>query len=159
MKRITHALSGAAVGASISFVTGEDPFSLVAVGAVAGVLPDVDALIPLLSRRIHRTPATHSVSAAAMLALAWTMLISAISHLEWTANPDTVYVLSTGLVVFVSAFVHAAEDSLTVAGCRLFYPFSRRRWRGPVKYDDPVANAALSAIAAVVLVMTAGSCL
>ena len=157
MKRITHALSGAAVGASISFAAGGDPLSLIAIGAVAGVLPDVDAVIPLLSRRIHRGPATHSVSAAATLALAWMIIITAISHLEQLVHPETVDVLLTGLVVFVSAFIHAAEDSLTVAGCKLFYPFSRRRWRGPVKYDDPVANATLSVIAAVVVVLTAGS--
>ncbi|UCE91753.1 MAG: metal-dependent hydrolase [Methanobacteriota archaeon] len=157
MKRITHALSGAAVGASVSLVTGEHTLSLAAIGAVAGVVPDVDAAIPLLSRRIHRSAATHSVLAAAMLALAWVVVLSGLSHLVPQVQPETEYVLSSGLAVFASAFVHAVEDSLTVAGSRLFYPFSRRRWRGPVKYDDPIANAALSAAAAVALVLIAGS--
>ena len=157
MKRITHALSGAAVGSTISLIACEEPLSLIAIGTVAAVVPDIDAMIPLLSGRLHRSPATHSVLAAAMLALAWTALLSAFSHLAPPVQQEMAYIASTGLVVFASAFVHAAEDSLTVAGCRLFYPFSRRKWRGPAKYDDPVANATLSVVAAVVLVLTAGS--
>ena len=159
MKRITHTLSGAAVGAAVSLVTGEDYLSLVAIGAVAGAVPDIDALIPILSRRIHRSAATHSVLAAALLSLAWMIALSSLSRMTTLVQPGTEYVILSGLVVFGSAFVHAAEDSLTVAGCRLFCPFSRRRWNGPVKYDDPVANTALSAVAAVVLLLTAGCCL
>ena len=156
MKRTTHALSGAAIGAAVSVVAGEDYLSLVAIGAVAGVVPDIDALIPLLSRRIHRSAATHSALAATILSVAWMIALSGLSRMTTLGLPGTGYLLSSGFVVFASAFGHAAEDSLTVAGCRLLYPFSRRRWKGPVKYDDPVANTALSAAAAVVLLLTAG---
>jgi membrane-bound metal-dependent hydrolase YbcI (DUF457 family) len=52
--------------------------------------------------------------------------------------------------------LHAAEDSLTLAGCALFYPLSRRRWSGPVRYDDVVANALLSSAAALVIIAGLG---
>lgn len=157
MKRVTHALSGAAVGASISLMTGEDVVSLVAIGVGAGVAPDLDLIFTPFSRRVHRSPATHSVLAAVIIALSWFVVLSCLSLWTGAVQLHSLYLCASSLVVLASVFVHAAEDSLTVSGCKLFYPISRRRWNGPVRYDDPLANAALSAVAVMVIAVVAGT--
>jgi membrane-bound metal-dependent hydrolase YbcI (DUF457 family) len=157
MKRATHVMSGAAAGIAISAVTGEDVLTLCAIGAVAGIAPDFDLALAVFSRRVHRSPASHSLLAAAIMALAWLSVLSLLMRWAGSGHIDSGYVLASTLAVFVSAFVHAAEDSLTLAGCALFYPLSRRRWSGPVRYDDIVANVVLSAAAALVILAGLGS--
>ena len=135
----------------MSCLTGEDAVTLVAVGCVAGVAPDYDLLLARISRRAHRSAASHSLLAAAALSCCWAAALLILKHEYLSSVLDGSYVVSSALVVFMAAFAHAAEDSLTVAGCALFYPISKRRWTGPVRYDDFVANAILSAVAVLAL--------
>jgi membrane-bound metal-dependent hydrolase YbcI (DUF457 family) len=156
MKRTTHILSGVASGVAISVMTGEDLLTLGAVAAIAGIAPDFDLLFAAVSRRIHRSPASHSLLAAVLMALAWLSALSVLMHWTGSERIDAGFILASTLAVFLSAFLHAAEDSLTLAGCALFYPLSRRRWSGPVRYDDVVANALLSSAAALVIIAGLG---
>ena len=59
---------------------------------------------------------------------------------------DTIPLLPSTVVVFMASFVHTLEDSLTFQGCKLFYPLSRRRYKGVVRFDDVVVNAILIVI-------------
>lgn len=155
-KRTTHLLSGAAVGALLSFLTGEDLFALVAVGSVAGIAPDFDLLLAPMARGIHRSAASHSLLAAVVLSSSWAAVLVLLMSEADAPMLDGGFVLASSLVVFLSVFLHAAEDSLTIAGCTLLYPVSRRRWKGPVRYDDFLVNTAISASAVLVALVCAG---
>lgn len=140
----------------MSCLTGEDTVTLVAVGCVAGVAPDYDLLLARITQRVHRSVASHSLLAAVALSCCWAAILLILRYEYLSSVLDMRYISSSALVVFMSAFMHAAEDSLTMAGCILFYPISKRRWTGPVRYDDFAANAILSAVAVLAIVACAG---
>jgi len=152
LKRTTHLLTGVAVGSIVSFLSRQDALGLMAIGAAFGVLPDIDILLSGFGKRVHRSSATHSLLASGIMALAWLFLIvSAGRFLD--PNPFSAMPLfSSTMVAFLASFLHSAEDSLSVYGCRLFYPLSRRVFRGPVRYDDWAANGLLSFVAVVAIV-------
>lgn len=124
-----------------------DFIGLMAAGAVFGVLPDIDILFSGFGKGVHRSPATHSLLASAIMSLAFLSLITVV---DGNLDPNPFSELSLApmvAVAFLASFLHSGEDSLTSYGCRLFYPFSRRVFRGPVRYDDWAANGILSLIA------------
>jgi membrane-bound metal-dependent hydrolase YbcI (DUF457 family) len=137
-------MTGIAVGASVSALAGTEPYALLVLGAVFGIAPDFDILLSGLSRRVHRSPATHSLLAAVLLAVAWWMVTTNMALLS------SVPAVPSASVVFLSVFLHAAEDAATFQGCRFLYPVSRRRYKGVVRYDDRAANAVLIVLAAAV---------
>ena len=150
-------LSGAAVGAVVSVVAPCDAYVLMAIGAFFGILPDFDLMLAPLYRGAHRSVGSHSLMASAAAAACWaTLLVFVAPAMDHSLTADRDTALSTTTVVFLSMFAHAAEDSLSVGGCRLFYPFSRRRFRGPVRYDDVVANSILIVVAVVVILASSG---
>jgi membrane-bound metal-dependent hydrolase YbcI (DUF457 family) len=155
-KRATHLLSGMAVGALASFILGEASPELVAVGGLFGILPDLDIALSSVWPGAHRSAGSHSLMAAMLMALAWYSVVVLILNPAGVLTAGSVGAASAA-VAFVAAFVHAMEDSLTRHGCRLLYPLSRRRWRGPVRYDDIASNAALSLIAVLALLYFAGA--
>ena len=129
---------------------------LVGVGGFFGILPDFDLVLSPVIPRVHRSAGSHSVIASAIMALAWYAAVgfvlepNGILDLGSTAEASAV-------VAFAAAFLHAAEDSLTLQGCRLMYPFSRSRWRGPVRYDDIASNAILSLVSIAVIWLSVGA--
>ena len=134
-----------------------DPYLLIAVGAFFGILPDFDLLLSPLFRGAHRSAGSHSLLASAVASASWVVLLVFVAPVldsSLVADGDTV--ASTTVVAFLSMFVHAAEDSLSIGGCRLFYPLSKRRFRGPVRYDDIVANSVLMAAAVAVILASSG---
>jgi len=150
----THAAVGAAAGSLIGSVSGSDLPTLVVIGVVFGVAPDVDIVLGRLSRGAHRSPVTHSVLGALLFSVAWAVFCSGCRAAGLEMAPGTPLVVSSA-TVFLSSFLHAASDTVSVSGCRALYPFSNRKFRGPVRYDDWAANAALTVIAVGVLFVTA----
>jgi membrane-bound metal-dependent hydrolase YbcI (DUF457 family) len=156
-KRTTHLLSGAAVGAAVSVAVPCDPYLLIAVGALFGIAPDFDLLLSPLFRGAHRSAGSHSLLASFVASASWAVVLVFVAPaLDPSLAADENTLASTTAVVFLSMFVHAAEDSLSIGGCRLFYPLSKRRFRGPVRYDDIATNSVLMAIAVAVILASSG---
>ncbi len=156
MKRATHALTGMAIGAVLSEVIGGDWLQLVITGAAAGLIPDIDVLLAPLSRKVHRSIWTHSLFASALLSGIWCAVVLMV--LRGTGLPfdnDAVAAASIA-TVFLASFAHAVEDSLTIQGCRLLYPITKRRFAGPFRYGDIITNWIISIVSLVVLLASVG---
>jgi len=152
LKRTTHLLTNVAVGSLVSLLFRQDSISLMAIGAAFGILPDIDILFSGFGKRIHRSPATHSLLASSIMALAWLLLIGPTGQVL-DPNPFAgIPSLPSTAIAFLASFLHSAEDSLSVYGCRLFYPVSSRVFKGPVRYDDWAANGVLSFVAVAAIV-------
>jgi len=147
---------GAAAGALISFAADQPTLFLAVVGGLFGVVPDLDLLFSGLGKNVHRSPATHSLLASVLLTCTWAVAVFSESSLFGTEHLDAAPLWISSLAVFVSAFLHAASDSATVHGCILMFPLTRRRYRGPVRYDDVVANSLLLLLSAVAVTVTFG---
>lgn len=154
MRWSTHALIGAATGSTVAFVSGSEAAPLMAIGGVFGVLPDVDLVLSGISKNVHRSTATHSLLGASLITSAWLMAHFCLGTLFGPGWSSALPLDVSSLTVFASAFLHAASDAASLMGCRALYPLSRRRFRGPVRYDDWAANAALAVVAVGVILMT-----
>ncbi len=156
MKRTTHALTGMAIGAALSEATGGNWLQLVPIGAAAGLIPDIDVLLAPLSKKAHRSIWTHSLFASVLLSGIWcVVLLTALPGIGLPFDNNGVAAASIATVFFAS-FAHAGEDSITIQGCRLLYPITRRRFAGPFRYDDIVANSLISIASMVVLLVYVG---
>lgn len=153
-KRTTHLVTGLAAGALVASLVGGDHVVHMAVGALFGVLPDLDLLFSGLGRRVHRSAASHSLLASALMTAAWAALLVFSSGSTWLDPIGTWPVVSTSAVAFLASFLHTAEDSMTLYGCKLLFPLSGRTFRGPVRYDDVAANSVLLVSALVVIAVS-----
>lgn len=153
MKRITHLALGAATGVLVSSLTHQSTFDLAVIGGIFGVAPDLDLLFAGFGKRVHRSPATHSLLAGLAFVCAWNLVVLSEGPLTGTAYLSATPVWVSSSVVFASVFGHALSDSATVYGCRLMFPLTSRVFKGPVRYDDPAANALLLLLAFVVVVV------
>ena len=127
MKR-SHAVIGAAAGVAVAHATGASVVAGGIVGALAGLLPDVDhphaAVGRLLPRWWHRlTPGhrgpTHS--------LVWCLGLAAAAYAaNSVANGEPAGPL-LALAVLAGSLSHVLADGLTVVGVPLWWPFRRRR--------------------------------
>lgn len=157
MRWSTHALIGAAVGSVLGSASGSDIVKFMVIGSLFGVLPDIDIVLSGLSRDAHRSPATHSIFGAIMLTVVWVVFYLGAQAIGGPESTIGVPLIVSSATVFLSAFLHAVADTISVSGCRALYPLSSRRFRGPVRYDDWAANAALSMIAAGVVLVSLAS--
>ena len=101
MRRTTHLLSGVAVGAVASSLIGRESFDLYVIGAAFALFPDADLLFARLSRRIHRSPASHGLLASLMAGVTWGILLSfsgRVSFLEFLAVWSASAGLKTGVL-------------------------------------------------------------
>lgn len=142
MRPSTHILVGAAVGAFVGSATGANPLELLIIGAAAAIMPDLDVLTRLASRRPHRSEIMHSLLGAAIITLGWAILYSVV-RLDPTSAFDTVPALRSVLVVFVASFLHPAADALTNEGCALWYPMSAKPIKGRLSNTDARSNLAI----------------
>jgi len=117
------------------------------IGGLFGVLPDIDIVASGLSRTAHRSPATHSLLGAATLTVFWTVFYMGASIFLGSEHALPIPLSVSSMTVFSSAFLHAAADTASFSGCRALYPLSRRKFKGPVRYDDWAANSAMSLVA------------
>lgn len=153
-KRSTHLVSGIAAGAVIGSFVGGDIVLHMAVGAAFGVLPDLDLLFSGFGRRVHRSPASHSLLASALMAGAWALSLAVAPGISGLDHLSSWPISSTAAVAFLASLLHAAEDSMTLYGCKLLFPLSSRTFRGPVRYDDLAANLGLVVLALFVIVIS-----
>jgi membrane-bound metal-dependent hydrolase YbcI (DUF457 family) len=150
-KRATHLVSGVAAGAVVSSFVGGGDIEYLIVGGLFGILPDFDIAFTPLWARAHRSVGSHSLLAATCMAVVWCMVaLTFSSDIGFFVGSEGI--IASAVTAFAAAFVHAAEDSLTKQGCLLLYPLSRRRFKGPVRYDDIAANAALLLLALAAIV-------
>ena len=154
LKRTTHLVSGIAMGALVSSLTQGDLPLHIAIGAFFGVAPDLDLLLAGLARRAHRSPASHSLLASSGFALIWAVALLVLRDQAAFDFLSGFPVMSTASVAFLASFLHASEDSLTIQGTKLLYPFSRKTFRGPVRYDDHTANLILSILAVFAILLS-----
>lgn len=154
MKRTTHLVTGVAVGAVVASFVGGDRLLFMALGGAFGVLPDLDLLFSWADRRVHRSAASHSLLASSLMAGAWALCLWAAPVVSGLEALSSWPLASTAAVAFLASFLHSAEDSFTVYGCRLLFPLSSHKFKGPVRYDDVPANAAMTLIAVFVIALS-----
>ena len=141
MDLITHALSGAAIGAACASHPREQA-TLMMVGAAAGMAPDLDALCGLRSRlaawRHHRV-LLHGLPTVPLQALLILGLFSAVL-------PPSFSTATLAAVIVAGLLVHLALDTVTSFGTALAFPFSRRRFSTCSHFIvDPVVLGTLAA--------------
>lgn len=141
MDVITHALSGAAVGAACAPSPQEQP-SLMLVGAIAGVAPDLDALCEaggkLAAWRYHRV-LLHGLPTLPFQAL----LIYAIAQVSL---PIAIASTTLLMVVIAALVTHLVLDTVTSFGTVLAFPLNRRRFSTHSHFIfDPFIFGVLSA--------------
>ncbi len=94
---------------------------------------------------VTRSAWSHSIAFVSIVSLALTALLCyALGLGGWQP-----YMLS-----LLGGLSHLVLDALTPAGVAPFWPFSSRRLRGPIRYDDRVANVSLQLLG--VLMVIAG---
>ncbi|MDH3365160.1 MAG: metal-dependent hydrolase [Thermoplasmata archaeon] len=149
--------TGMAIGAVISRLADSSWPELVCIGAVAGLLPDSDVFLMPLSRNAHRSVWTHSLSGSALLSLAWLLILVVALRGAYLPFSDSSAATTSVAVVFIASFAHAGEDALTFQGCRLLHPITGRRFSGPFRYNDIMANAIISLVSLGVMLACLGA--
>lgn len=126
---LTHALAGALVATAIAPGQG----AAVMVGAVAGLIPDIDeprstlgSRIPMVSAIFRLLLGHRGITHTALFAL----LLSAGG---WALGPSLgLDPLTCALVALLAALSHVALDSLTPAGTQGLWPLPARL-AGPIR--------------------------
>ena len=124
-----------------------NPLLFAWIGGFFGALPDVDVVFSQFKIIEHRSIWSHSLLAA--------LLITAFMGLVLWARPLDSSVVEgfnilynnkglTLLVTFIGVFSHANLDSLTHSGTFLYYPLTKKRYTGWIKYDNTLANVAVT---------------
>lgn len=123
MDVITHALSGAALGAACA-PSEREQLPLMLVGAVAGMAPDLDALSalrgPVAAWRQHRVW-LHGLPTLPAQALVIYLITQGLASTP--LDPQMLW-----LTIIGGLLVHVLLDSVTSFGTVLGFPFQRRRW-------------------------------
>jgi len=120
---VTHALSGAALGAACA-PSPREQLPLMIVGAVAGMAPDLDALSglrgPAAAWRNHRVW-LHGLPTLPVQALVIYLLAQGLSTTP--LNSPLLW-----LTIIGGLLVHLLLDTVTSFGTVLGFPFNRTRW-------------------------------
>jgi inner membrane protein len=145
MTGITHAAAGALAGAAVAHLTGGNPALCMGVGALAGLLPDIDSPGSTIGRRVwpvssivsatarHRG-ATHTVwfclaAALGLGALSPAAGVYAMRYLPLHAWPAAWLV---GTLVLSGTLTHLVLDACTPSGIKPLAPLNFHP-RGPVR--------------------------
>jgi len=145
MTGITHAAAGALAGAAVAHLTGGNPALCMGVGALAGLLPDIDSPGSTIGRRIWPVSAfvkattrhrgvTHTVwfclaASLGLGALSPVAGVYAMRYFHLNAWPAAWIV---GTLVLLGALTHLVLDACTPSGIRPLAPLDWRP-RGPVR--------------------------
>jgi inner membrane protein len=137
MMGITHVAAGALAGAAIAHLTGGNPSLCMSVGALAGLLPDIDSPGSTIGRRIWPVSAfvkattrhrgvTHTVWFCLAAAICLSTLspvagVYAMRYFHLNACPATWLV---GMLVLSGALTHLVLDACTPSGIRPLAPIS-----------------------------------
>jgi inner membrane protein len=123
----SHAIVGACAGVAVAHALGGDSLAAAVLGAVAGLVPDVDSHASTLGHYIpgwaprprHRGP-THSLVFCAGLAAA------TYGAQAWLLGGPPASLLLT-LVVLAGSLSHLAADGMTDEGIPLLWPLTSQR--------------------------------
>ena len=137
MKWTTHLIVGATAGLIIAKYTGIDYVLMASAGAFFGVLPDGDIIISTLGLGEHRGAYSHSLGSSVIMGI---IAVLGAHYLFYYPFKLSLYL---GFVAFSASFLHDLTDALTYSGVKLFWPLSKRRYRGFVRYNSIVANMAI----------------
>ena len=145
MMGITHAAAGALTGAAVAHMTGGNLALCMGVGALAGLLPDIDSPGSTIGRRVwpvssfvNATARHRGVTHTVWFCLAASLGLGALSpvagvyvmrHFHLSAWPAAWLV---GTLVLLGALTHLVLDACTVSGIRPFAPLELHL-RGPVR--------------------------
>ena len=144
MKRKTHLSVAAGVVALLAGLL-HARFADFGVALVAALAADelIDTLGHVGRRR---APWTHNILACLLLPALITVLLNAPTG--WRLATPLAYPLAAA-----GTLTHLALDALTPTGVWPLWPLSSRRLRGPIHYDNPVANAILAALGATAFIV------
>ncbi len=133
MMGITHAAAGALTGAAVAHMTGGNLALCMGVGALAGLLPDIDSPGSTIGRRVwpvssfvNATARHRGVTHTVWFCLAASLGLGALSpvagvyvmrHFHLSAWPAAWLV---GTLVLLGALTHLVLDACTVSGIRPF---------------------------------------
>lgn len=121
MDTVTHATSGALVGAAFATAYPDHAVELTLLGLLAGSLPDLDFLAEFKSKeaawKLHRI-LLHGIVPSSLLAVVLVVLAAWVIPLGWAL---------LAAVVYSALALHLFLDVLTSFGTCLFYPFSKYR--------------------------------
>jgi membrane-bound metal-dependent hydrolase YbcI (DUF457 family) len=131
----THFIVGATAGLIIAKYTGTDYILMGSAGALFGVLPDADIILDTLGIADHRGAYSHSLGSSIFLGIAASII--AYYMFAFTLKGSIIM----GFLAFSSSFLHTLTDTLTYSGTKLLWPFSRKKYRGFVRYNDIGMNA------------------
>lgn len=122
MDTLTHAVSGALVGAACGTLHPEYATELTLLGVLSGSLPDLDFLAEFKGKeaawRLHRI-LLHGIVPSSLLAALLVLLAGWVIPTDWG---------TLMIVVYSALAMHLFLDVLTSFGTCLFYPFSRHRF-------------------------------
>lgn len=127
MDLVTHALSGAALGAACA-PSPREQLPMMIVGAAAGMAPDLDALSALRSPsaawRAHRVW-LHGLPTLPAQALVAYLIAQGMAQglLGAPLDPKALWITIAG-----GLMMHLLLDSVTSFGTELGFPFHRKRW-------------------------------
>lgn len=127
MDLVTHALSGAALGAACA-PSPREQLPMMIVGAAAGMAPDLDALSALRSPsaawRAHRVW-LHGLPTLPAQALVAYLIAQGIAQgfLGAPLDPEALWFTIAG-----GLMMHLLLDTVTSFGTELGFPFHRKRW-------------------------------
>ena len=162
MKRRTHiALGMLSAGITILILIAigiktELPLGdLIILGAIFGILPDLDIFIKKL-----RNGFSHSIFASFLVFFS-ILILSIVEHGGIFSN---FFTWDSALVASIAVFSHTLADSLTSWGIPLYYPFGKRKHvhfpliGGRLRYDNSFANMAIeiSSIFLLILIVATG---
>jgi inner membrane protein len=145
MMGITHAAAGALLGAAVAHFTGNNIAVCMGVGAVAGLLPDIDSPGSTIGRRVY--PVSSMVNLAAghrgVIHTVWFCLVASLGlavltpiagayvgrYIHIHAWPAAWLV---GVLVLLGTLAHLMLDACTRSGISPFAPL-HLHLRGPVR--------------------------
>jgi inner membrane protein len=143
MMGYTHAAGGAFAGATAGSAFG-DPMLGAAVGALAGLLPDIDHPGSMLSRKVPVIPVVVSAVAGhrQLTHTVWFGLAMAILAAVFLAGfaPDRAHL---AVAVFAGALSHVILDGLTRGGVRPLAPLPLHL-KGPLNTGDILVEGPLA---------------
>ncbi len=134
MKWSTHFVVGATVGLIFAKYTGMDYILMGLVGALFGVLPDADVMLDVLGIAEHRGAYSHSIFSSILFGI----IVGPVAHFVFSFSLKTSVLL--GLLASAASFSHVLTDALTYSGVRIFWPFSKKKYRGFIRYNNIPAN-------------------
>ncbi len=134
MKWSTHFITGMTVGLLFARFLGGDHLLYGLIGALFGVLPDADIILDKLYLAEHRGAYSHSLGASAIMGA----MAGIFAYFLFSMGAEASFII--GILSLSASFSHVILDSMTYSGVKMMWPFSSRKYKGWVRYDNLAVN-------------------